>query len=404
MSKVSHNTDDLADATPVTIGSFSIPREFVWVLVLTLVLVVGLAVAASPWAVYRNDPIAFADRSRPFLDGQLPYVDYEFEHLPLAFLPMLTAALLETVLPINYTIIFWLVMSGVLFGCGVALNRLGDKVGVSGAALRWVLISWAVVPLLSFRLDALSVLLTLLALLWAIDGRTRQSAWAMGGAIAAKGWPIVLSVVDWWRGKRRRAAVTVALTAFGVLGLALFPMFRSGRSFSGVHIETFTGALIALVRNLSGSSTQVSFAAGASYVDVGAWALVVNVLIGLSLGLFALRVLKTQFNWRTALDLIGVLTIALMLLSPLLSAQFIFWATPFAALSASSKVQSGIAAAVILTGVFVTFWFMDSWWWWAVIAARNAILLGTGWVWAQHLLNTEPPVHDEVLNDAVVQR
>ncbi|MDX2344409.1 MAG: hypothetical protein QNL12_12130, partial [Acidimicrobiia bacterium] len=93
MNKAPDIVDESGARNPVTIGSFTVPREFVWVLLLTLVLVVGLAAAALPWAVYRNDPIAFADRSRPFLDGQLPYVDFEFEHLPLAFLPMLAAAL-----------------------------------------------------------------------------------------------------------------------------------------------------------------------------------------------------------------------------------------------------------------------------------------------------------------------
>ncbi len=394
--------DDDSGGSAVRIGNLSVPREFVWVLLLTLVLVVGLSVASSPWAVYRNDPIAFADRSRPFLDGQLPYIDFEFEHLPLAFIPMLASALLETVLPIHYTVIFWLLMSGVLFGCGVVLNRIGREVGVADAALRWVVISWAVLPLLSFRLDALSVLLTLIALLCAIVGKHRKSAWAMAGAIAAKGWPIVLSVVDWWRGERRRAAATVALTTIGVLGLAMFPMFRSGRSFSGVHIETFTGALIALIRTLSGSSTEVSFAAGASYVEAGVWALVVNVLIGLSLGIYALRVLGTRFDWRRAIDLLGVLTIALMLLSPLLSAQFVIWVTPFAALSSSSRVRMGVAAAALLTGVFVTFWFMESWWWWAVIVARNVILLWTGWSWAQHLSWPRPQVKLDVAKGAAV--
>ncbi|MDX2343910.1 MAG: hypothetical protein QNL12_09385, partial [Acidimicrobiia bacterium] len=111
--------------------------------------------------------------------------------------------------------------------------------------------------------------------------------------------------------------------------------------------------------------------------------------------LYALRVLRTRFDWRRALDLVGVLAIALMLLSPLLSAQFVIWATPFAALSSSSKVRWGVAAAAILTGVFVTFWFMESWWWWATIVGRNLFLVWTGWAWARHLTRSESKVAAE---------
>lgn len=368
-----------------------IPKEFVWVLLLALALIIGVVIASTwPEAVYKNDPIAFAERSRPLLEGKLPYLDFEFEHLPLAIIPMLLTAVIELVVPIHYTLIFWLLMSAVLFGIGNLLNRIGRQLDVEDAALHWVLISWALLPLLAFRVDALSVLLILVAVTLAIAGDDRKAGWAMAGAIAAKGWPIVLAVLDWWRGKKRRAVLTVGLTAAGVIGLTMFPLFRSGRSFFGVHIETCTGALIALVRIVSGSSTQVDVVAGASYVAVGSWAMAVNALLGLSLSVYAIRVMRTSFDWHRAVDLIGVLTIALMLLSPLLSAQFVIWMTPFAALSSSSKVRAGAAAAAVLTGVFVTFWFMDSWWWWAVIVARNLFLVWTGWSWARHLFRTAP--------------
>jgi hypothetical protein len=223
-----------------------------------------------------------------------------------------------------------------------------------------------------------------------MDGRSRDSAWATGAAIASKGWPIVLAVIDWWRGERRRATITVGATLAGVAVLTTFPLFRSGREFFGVHIETVTGAAIALVRTVRGVPTGVGVAAGASYVEVGSWAVATNLLIGAALGLLGLRVLARPFSWKRAVDLIGVLTIAVMLVSPLLSAQFIIWITPFAAVSTNRRVRIGAAAAAFLTGVFVTFWYIDSWWWWAVIVARNGFLLWTGWVWVHGLLNEQP--------------
>jgi hypothetical protein len=114
--------------------------------------------------------------------------------------------------------------------------------------------------------------------------------------------------------------------------------------------------------------------------------MVVNVAIGVVIGLSALWVMRTAFDWKRAIDLIGALTVAMMLISPQLSAQFIFWITPFAALSASERVRVGATVRAILTGVFVTFWFSGHLWWWAVVVARNIALVRSGWwVWSLHV-------------------
>ena len=364
-----------------------IPDEFVWIILLAVVLVVGVFVASN-WhhAIHKADPTAFAERSRPLLDGSLPYLDYEFEHLPLAILPMAATAVIESVVDVHYTLIFWAIMSVVLVGVGHFTNKLGDLLGIEDAALRWVLISWALLPLLAFRVDALSLLFTLLALTFVISKRESASAWAMGAAIATKGWPIVLVAVDWWRGKRRRAVVTVGATMSGVVILSSFPLFRAGREFFGVHIETVTGSAVVLGRLLRGLPMQTDIAAGATYVEVGAWAMAVNLIIGLVIGVLGLRALTREFTWAGAVDLVGVLTIAVMLVSPLLSAQFIIWFTPFAAVSTSKRVRAGAAGTALLTGVFVTFWYFDATWWWALIVARNGFLIWTGWVWSRHLV------------------
>jgi hypothetical protein len=362
-------------------------REFWWALLLMVILVVGLLIASN-WhhSILKNDPIAFAERTHQILDGKIPYIDFEFEHLPVALAPMLATGLLEKALGnVHYTLLFWLVMSLVLFGLGNLLNRVGHQLGRDDVALRWVAISWAVLPLAAFRVDPVSVLLTLLALSLLLAGSEKGSAWAMGTAIAAKGWPIVLSVVDWWRGKRARAALTVVITIAGIAVLASFPLFRSGREFFGVHVETATGAVAGLVRSLTGSSLRTGVTAGATYIEVGRWAPALNAGLGIALGLSALRSLRNPFSWERAIDLIGVLTVAVMFVSPLLSAQFVIWITPFAALTASRRVRRGAAAAAVLTGVFVIFWYFDSSWWWGVIVARNAALMWTGWTWSQYV-------------------
>jgi hypothetical protein len=351
----------------------------------------GLAVALT-WSasVYDNDPAAFAERARPLLDGRFPYFDYEYEHLPLAIAPMFAAAVIERISPISYTVAFWTVMSGILFGIGALLNRIGRQLGVAHAARRWLLVSWGILPLAAFRVDALSVLLTVATVWYLVEGRGRRSAWAWAGAIAAKGWPVVLVVVDWWRGQRRRAVVAAGATLLGAGVLALFPLFRSGRAFSGVHIETVTGAPVVLARLMRGADHGVSSLAGASYVEVGSWAAVANLALGAGLALYLLLALRRDFTWRRGMDLAGAGTIALMLASPLLSAQFVLWITPFAALSRSPRVRAGVFGVTLLTGAFVTFWYSGYQVWWATIIARNILLVWTGFYWARWVVTESP--------------
>ncbi len=362
-------------------------------LFLAAILIAGLAIASNlTSAALDNDAAAYASRTHHMFNGDVPYLDFEFEHLPLAVVPMLVIGAIERIVGVSYAVVLWAVMGVVLFGIGLTVNRLGRRLGVDGAAIRWLKISWAILPLIAFRLDAVSVLLALLALVLTIEGEDARSGWALGAAIAAKGWPIVMAAVDWWRHRYRRAITTVIATAAGALVLTTLPLFRSGREFFGVHIETVTGAITGLARLWLGTDPQVATTAGASYVAVGTWAVVVNAAIGLAIGLSALRALRTSFDWRRATDLIGTLAIAVMLLSPLLSAQFVFWITPFAALTSSKKVRVGATASAILTGVFVTFWFSGYLWWWAVIVARNIALVWTGWVWSLHVCaDTEAP-------------
>ncbi len=352
-------------------------------------LVVGLAMAVTlSFTILDRDAAAYASRAHHMLNGELPYVDFEFEHLPLAVIPVLFTGMIERLIGGDtYAIVLWAVMGGILFGVAGAVNRLGRQVGIADGAVRWLKISWAIIPLMAYRLDALSVLLAVAALSFAVEGRDRRSAWALGAGIAAKGWPIVLIVTDWWRNRRLRAVTTVIATGAAGLVLLTFPLFRSGREFFGVHLETVTGAFTVLARMRAGLDPQVANAAGASYVEIGLWAPAVNAAIGLAIGISALRILRADFNWRRAIELTGVLTISVMLLSPLLSAQFVFWITPFAALSSSEKVRVGTTVSVILTGLFTVFWLSSHLWWSAIVVARNIALMWTGWVWTKHLID-----------------
>lgn len=354
-----------------------------WVTLLAAVVIVGLLLAAVlPHSVMKNDPSFYAERIAPLFEGKLPYFQFDFEHLPLAIVPMAFAELIERTSGYsNYPIIFWALMSALMFAIAYYVGRLGRLLGIARSARRWVVIAAGVIPLVTFRVDGLSLLLALMALTFMIEGAARPAAWALAGGIAAKGWPVIIAIADWWRGRRRRAVLTVALTAIGGLALLTIPGFTSGRSFSGIHIETLSGSLVGLFRTATTSSAQTVLNAGASYVEVGAWAPILNALVGLSLGIAVLRLIRDEFAWDKAIGVLGVSIIALLLASPLLSAQFIIWLTPFAALSRDKRISFGAGVIALLTGVIVMFWHMDTVWWWSVIAIRNLALIWLGWLW-----------------------
>jgi hypothetical protein len=350
---------------------------------LAAVVILGLVLAAVlPDSVVKNDPSFYAERIAPLFEGQLPYFQFDFEHLPLAMVPMALAGVIErTAGYSNYPIIFWVLMSAVMFGVGYYVERVGRTLGVAGSGRRWVFIAAGVIPLVTFRVDGISLLLALMAFTYMIEAQERRSVWAMAGGIAAKGWPVTLAVVDWWRGRRRRALLTVSLTAIAGLVLLAIPGFTSGRAFTGIHVETLSGSLVGLFRTATTPSARTVLNAGASYVEVGVWAPFLNLLVGLSLGIAVLKVLRSDFAWDKAAGVVGVSIIALLLASPLLSAQFIIWLTPFAALTRNQRINIGAGVVALLTGTIVMFWHMDAVWWWSVIVVRNLALIWLGWIW-----------------------
>lgn len=338
--------------------------------------------------VLTSDTALYHDLIEKAVGGSLPYFDLGFEHFPLMLVPMAGALIVSTVAGLHYTVGFAAVMLVLLFLIGETVARLGRRLGIEDGARRWLLVAGPLFPLVLFRLDAVPTLLAVLALYLAVTERERGSIAATFGGILAKGWPVVLAATEWWRGRRGRAVGYVAFT--GILGLSLLatPGFREGRQFVGVHMETLTGSLLVTWRLLTGTPTGIVGTAGATYVEAGTWATIANALVGLGIGLTALLVLRTKFDWLGAVALTGVLTFAMMFASPLLSAQFLIWPTPFLALAATRRVRWLAATAALLTTLLFSVWTYDALWWNLGLVARNLLLLGAAVAFTAGLVNT----------------
>ncbi len=339
-------------------------------------LVIGfLPAALGHPTVYTADPKLYAEAMDRMFGGEIPYLDFDFEHLPLAIAPMSLAHIIASITGVPFAYPFMIIMLVMIFVTGVLVVRIGEDLGFGDVGLRWVVMVAPMLVIIPHRVDALSVMLAVAAIFFAIGRKEVASSSAAIGAILSKGWPVVLAAADWWRGKRQRAFGLVGITvAMSVLLLAL-PGFRAGRSFVGVHEETLSGTIVIVWRLLLGTNPRIVDSAGAVYVGTGAWALALNLVLGIAIGVAALTVLRRSFSWQGGVAVTGALTYAVLLASPLLSTQFLLWPIPFIALTGSRQgrwlLTTAAAISVALTGI----WFPGELWWHTGWLIRNAVLV-----------------------------
>ncbi len=345
---------------------------------LAALVVVFLPVAFGHPTVYSGDPRVYSAAMELMFDGELPYMDYRFEHLPLTIIPMALAHVLAVLTGLPFSYPFMIIMLGMVFVTARLVARIADDLGLGDAGLRFVLMVTPMLVIIPFRVDALSVMLAVAGVFYAIRGRETASLAAAIGAVAAKGWPVVLAAADWWRDQRRRAMVLIGATvAMGLLLLAT-PGFRAGRSFVGVHEETLSGSLVITWRLLLGNEPQIIDSAGALYTEAGSWTLLLNLAVGAVIGFAALTVVRRAFSWQGAVALTGALTCAVLLASPLLSTQFVLWPIPFIALTGSRRNQAALTIVALISVFLTGVWFPGELWWHAGWLTRNLLLVLVG--------------------------
>lgn len=351
---------------------------FLWAMVLASVVALFL-IATTPFAsssrVLFVDTVYYEQSMKRLFAGEVPYLGFPFEHLPLSIVPMGFAYVISAATGLSYALPFALISILLLFVTGEVVAQTAQQLGIEGAGMRWVWIVAPIVPLVMFRVDALSVLLASSAVMAAMSGREGVSFAAAAGGIMAKGWPVMLGAIDWWRGMRSRAVALVVATLLMSLALVSSAGFRSGRSFSGIHQETVVGSIVTTFRGLVGADIGLVAAAGAVYVDVGRWAVWVTLLIGLAIGVIVLMPLRRPFTWHGGVGMAAGLTFAILLGSPLLSPQFLLWPMPFVAIAGSRS--SGIALAVAggLSVLFAALWQPGLVWWHGMVLIRNGVLI-----------------------------
>jgi hypothetical protein len=329
-----------------------------------------------------GDPEIYRARMALLFNGRVPYVEFYFEHLPLAVIPMafvwsLGGAFGEA----GFTVLFACLMALCLGLSLRVIERIGADLLAVRAGSSWLAIAAPLFPIVLFRYDPLSLLLTVCALWAFVNDRDASGFWLTVAGILTKGWSVVLALTEWWRGRRGHA---VALLAFAILSLVLFlslPGFASARAFTGIHSETLVGGAFTLARFIAGESLQLVNDAGATYVTVPAWATLANVLLGLAILVVTLLRTSGEFRWIRGIELLSASTVAILIASPLLSPQFLLWPTPFLAFHPVPILRRLAVATTALTLFYMLGWnpgFEGSLWWVGVLNVRNLCLVALG--------------------------
>ena len=315
-------------------------------------------------------------------DGNLPYVDFFFEHLPLTILPMSLAWLLGGAFnPVVYTVVFAALIGLCLWITLVFAEQIGEGLEVPDTGRRWLAIAGPLFPFILFRSDPFPVVLTVVALQGMMAGRESRATWFQYAGIMAKGWPVVLAIPEWWRGRRLRAVGLLITTAALMAGLVSLPGFSQARRFSGIHSETLVGGLFTIGRIRSGSSLALITDAGATYVAVPTWATALNLTLGVALLGLALVRLNGAHSWSGSARVLAAAIVAVLVGSPLLSPQFVLWPTPFLALHPDRMVRGVAVLVSSLTLIYMLGWnpgFEGDLWWVGVVNLRNIVLVVLG--------------------------
>lgn len=348
-----------------------------WILAAALVI---HAIAFIVSAVRSSEPAGDFDRYYEIASAPgRPYVDYQVEH-PIATLLVFRALGQPPGTRSS-------------FGLGIVLvNLVADAIIVGSLMWGWGIAAAAcgaaiVIPVLDLlfnRVDAWSTAAAVLA----VAAWRRDRPLALGSALAVgaafKLWPLVLAplIIVPWRDRQSR----LALGAFTASAMALggAALWMAG-SRGVLQVLTFRGATGWQIESLVGSVAHL-VDSHTLRMESGAWR-IGTIKSAASIAMFvAAAPVCIWSSWRGArLNRVGAGWLAgvttLLLLSALLSAQYVIWLAPAAAIAWTE----GDRRLVVLTAIAIA---LTQWLWSAygsvlegafpallLVVVRNAVLV-----------------------------
>lgn len=300
--------------------------------------------------------------SLSLLQGQMPYLDFPLEYPPLALLPMVLPQLVNLgQFGFSGYVVFFL-LENLLLTTLIALLLLRVVSHYQQRQHFWTLRAYILLaclsgPILLWRYDLFPAVLTLLALLFVLNGRPIIAGMWLGLGIAAKLYPIVLLPIFAayylasrnYRGLLRLLLGTIGATCLTLLPFALIAgseilSFLRYHQLRGLQIESLPAGVVSLAHVLGLTKASVVHNYGAFHLESPLASSILKLLPFMSilsfLGVTAICLGSFRHEYAmkgriTAKNLVTY-TIAVLLtfitISKVFSPQYIVWLLPFVSL------------------------------------------------------------------------
>jgi hypothetical protein len=228
-------------------------------------------------------------------------------------------------------------------------------------ALRYLALGTPLLVFIYRRTDLLAVALAVAGAMAVERGRERSGGALFAGAILTKLWPVVLPPALVVRERAQALRMTVVVSAVGVAtwvligGPGAVRQVVSLRGAEGWEIESTVGAV---VWPLTG---EYRYEQGANRTGaMPPWArIALAVLLIAGLAAVWWRASRSTADPFGAPALAAVAT--LLVLSPVLSPQYLAWLVPWAAIASLDDARLARLATVpvVITGAVMTLWYLD---------------------------------------------
>jgi hypothetical protein len=319
----------------------------------------------------------------------LPYREVLWEFPPLTLVPLFVAKTFSELATSAATSfrLFQLAFAGIMvlaeYGSLVLLRRwMPQRAG--SITFAWTVMVLPIATLAWFRWDFMSVFFATVAVI-ALDRRRSSAPWVFAGFFTRL-WPASLVVPQYIEGRRHDLARTIGFCAAGTAGWWLFSPrgfadFLEFRRGTGLQIES---VMASVVRPFDvGGTASVS---GAVVVGKGGWGWVEPLmLVALVSTVVAVAVVSSRRR-TNIVAATGIVVMATMIYSRILSPQYLVWIVPFAAIlyaQGHRRPAKLVAAAGLITVWFIYYYAelvddspgAESSPWHFVLLGRNILLV-----------------------------
>lgn len=310
---------------------------------------------------HTTDLVLYQQYALKFLDGEIPYRDFQMEYPPLALVVFGLPGLFSMQKPIDYEAyqalfviemaLFSLATNFILFRIlSIGKLELANPITTIGMYTLGVFI---LSPLMPWRFDMFPAFLTILAFLFIQSKKPFLGGAMLGLGIVAKLYPLVIMPIFcsyYWAGKNPKAFWRMAM-GLVLAASILIPLFAfdpdwmlqmlSYHKLRGLNIDSLPGGIFLLAKATGLMEVQITHDFGSFNIEAPYSNQVVQWLTPLSVIVLGIVIMLSFFRFRQERGKNGsisghslvaysvIVLLAFILTSKVFSPQYLIWLLPF---------------------------------------------------------------------------